>query len=189
MPIKKAVNVFKTTGSFSGILIALLVLASCSSEIPVSSKLMCPTIFIPKNTDTLIRYTNPEEGGGRDITDIQYQAGVGYLSGSCTIDPDKIVMNFPILIEMRKGPANTTNEATIRVFLAVMNQKRERLTQTSIPYKIEFKGNNPIAVVNDPITIDIPKRPDQQGNQFVVYMGIEMSEAEINYNREQYKSN
>ena len=163
---------------------ACLMLACSSSEVTTTNpRLICPEILIPKHTDIMVRF-HPQ-ALGQDLTDIDFQAGVGYLSGTCTIEEQFITMNFPILLEARKGPANTTNFAEVTLFAAVMTPDKRRLTQTALPYRLLFQGNNPNATIDDPITIEIPKRPDQTGRDFVVYIGLEMNREEINYNREQ----
>ncbi|MFK7867424.1 MAG: hypothetical protein AB8B77_08300 [Alphaproteobacteria bacterium] len=162
----------------------MLLLASCESAPPERmGKLICPQILIPKYTENLVKFA--PDALGTDITDIDFEAGVGYLSGECTINQNLIVMNFPVLVEARKGAANVDNIARTTLFAAVMNNRRERLTQIALPYILQFRNNNPVASLSDPITIEIPKRPNQTGNDFVIYLGIELQPQEIAYNRNQ----
>ena len=142
--------------------------------------LVCPEILIPNYTENLVKIADGRSG--LDITDIVYQAGVGYLSGTCTVSDHFIVMNFPVLVEFRKGPANRDNQAAASLFAAVMNQKKQRLTQNVLSYRVNFDNNSPHASINDPITIEIPKRPDQTGRDFIIYLGFELNREELNYN-------
>ena len=91
-------------------------------------------------------------------------------------------MNFPVLVEFRKGPANRDIQAAASLFAAVMNQKKQRLTQNVLSYRVNFNHNSPHASINDPITIEIPKRPDQTGRDFIIYLGFELNREELDYN-------
>ena len=160
------------------------VLIGCSGDQVVEiSATKCPPVLIPKYTESFVRYRDPVPGGGRDITDISFQAGIGYLSGECRVNPNEIIMNFPVLVEAMRGVANKNGQADMQVFLAVMNDQNERLSQSSLSYQLSFQGGNAVASLQDPVRISLPKRPDQSSDRFIIYLGFELSPEELAENR------
>lgn len=160
-------------------------LAACTNDIftgkpRTDAGVRCPPIKIPEGADNYSRFRTE---GRKDVTDLVYQAGVGFLSGTCKITPNAIEMSFPLLAEIRRGTANREGIADFSAFVAVTDSQNKRLTQTSMPYRVTFKDANPVASIQDLITITIPKRPDQGYQDFIVYLGLEMNPSELQANQ------
>lgn len=164
--------------AFVGVLAGLV--AACSG--PPEVVIPCPAIRIPFDTERLTRF---REGPGRDITDVVLQAEVKFLSGECTVGEEEIEMVFPIAVGGKRGPAEQDGLEEVRVFLAVSTRDRTILTRRELPMTLDFSGNRTSIVSSDFVTISIPKRADQDPREFVLFLGLALSEEELAYNREE----
>lgn len=159
-------------------------LGACAQ--PPDQVIRCPQILIPLDTERLTRFA---EGNGRDITDIVVQAEVKFLSGECEVDEDEIVMEFPIAVRGSRGPAERDGQEQVDVFMHVFTADRQtRLSSRDIPMSLEFTGNRTSMVAADRLTVRIPKQPDQDSRDFLVFLGLKLSREELNYNREESRN-
>jgi hypothetical protein len=169
------------------LLLALLpaaLLAACAQ--PPDEVIRCPRLLIPLDTERLTRFA---DGDGRDITDVVLQAEVKFLSGECDVDEDEITMEFPIAVRGSRGPAERDGQETVDVFMHVYTADRQtRLSSRDIPLSLEFAGNRTSIVAADRLTVRIPKQPDQDADDFVVFLGLKLSREELNYNREESRN-
>jgi len=153
------------------------VLAACAQP---DIAVRCPTIRLPLGTEQVTRFA---DGPGRDITDVVLQAEVKFLSGSCDIFEDNIEMTFPVAVRGVRGPADQDGMERVRVFMAISTIQREVLARREIPLTLQFAGNRTSIVSADTVTVDIPKTVDQDGEDFIVFLGFVLSEEELEYNR------
>ncbi|MEQ8440476.1 MAG: hypothetical protein RIM33_00970 [Alphaproteobacteria bacterium] len=153
------------------------VLAACSNpEIAVR----CPAIRLPLGTEQVTRFA---PGAGRDITDVVLQAEVKFLSGECSVGEESIDMTFPVAVRGVRGPADTDGVEQVQVFMAVSTRQREVLARREIPLTLRFVGNRTSIVTADSVSVEIPKTADQDGEDFIVFLGFVLSEEELEYNR------
>jgi len=94
-------------------------------------------------------------------------------------------MTFPVAIGGLRGGADRDGTETINLFLAVATQNRDILTRRELPMTLIFDGNRTSSVSSDTVTITIPKRPDQLAKEFVLFLGIVLTEDELEYNRQE----
>ena len=161
----------------------LLLLSACSGT---PDKLVtCPEILIPQNTERVTRFA---PGEGRDITDIVLQGEVKFLSGECEIGEEEITLDLPIAVGGTSGPADTDRTESISVFIAVSTYDRQILTRRELPMTLNFTGNRTSVVTMDTVSLDIPKKPDQTAQDFVIFLGLVLSEEELAYNREESRN-
>ena len=168
-----------------GVLAALIALvaalaAACSSD--EALRVDCPAVRIPADTERLTRF---RDGGGRDITDVRLQAEVKFLSGECEIEEERIVMSFPVAVAAKRGPANENGESAVSLFMAVTTPEREILTRRALPITLRFPGNRTQVVASETVSVEIPKEPEQTVSDFLVFLGFELSRAELRYNRQE----
>lgn len=160
-----------------------LIVAACGGNSDVG--ITCPAIRIPLDTERVTRFA---PGDGRDITDIELKAEVGFLSGECTVDEDEIEMVFPVVVRGRRGPAEKDGFEEISVFLAVSDRDRNILSRRELPFRLEFTGNRAEVVMQDTITIAIPKKPEQSSGDFLVFLGFNLSREELRFNNQERRN-
>ena len=155
-------------------------LAACANQ--QAATVECPEVRIPLNTERVTRFA---PGEGRDITDVEVRAEIGFLSGECTVHDERVEMVFPIAVRGTKGPADTDNVEALSAFLAVSDRDRNVLSRRQLPFTLQFAGNETKVVNTDVITVTIPKTEEQSAKEFVVFLGFNLSREEYAFNREE----
>lgn len=163
----------------TGAFIALgLVACSGAPDIAIN----CPTILRAIDTERVTRFA---DGPGRDITDIVLLAEVRHLSGECAVRDDEIRMTFPIAVRGERGPGDKDGVEQIGVFMHVFTRDRKPLARRELPFTLRFPGNRTTIVKSDFVTVEIPKTPEQTSNDFVIYVGMMLSQEELAFNRQE----
>ncbi len=166
--------------------IALVGLSACSSTKTAISR-PCPKILIP--TDGA-RLTHFKPGTGRaliDVTDTQTVTGFAH---SCIYNlndagtGEVTVRLVPNIVAVR-GPANTANLAKFEYFVAIVDKQKRILEKARFPVSIPFVNN--VTRVQwqrkDPIVMDIPIKAGQNGTDFTIFVGLQLTRDELNYAR------
>lgn len=157
----------------------LTVLAACAEPTKV---IPCPPILIPLDTERVTRFA---PGSGRDITDVVMRGEIRFLSGECTVKDEEVEMTFPIAVRGLRGPAQKTGVEPIRLFLAVSTPDRQILNRREMDMTLNFEGNRTTTVSADTVTVVIPKKEEQSARSFILFIGLVLSEEELQYNREE----
>lgn len=168
-----------TRRAAAGVCLALG-LAACSGAPDIA--INCPTILRAIDTERVTRFA---DGPGRDITDIVLLAEVRHLSGECQVRDDEIRMTFPIAVRGERGPGDKDGVEQIGVFMHVFTRDRTPLARRELPFTLQFPGNRTAIVKSDVVTVEIPKTPTQSANDFVIYIGMMLSQEELAFNREE----
>lgn len=163
--------------------VSLVILSSCGDiQLTDTATYSCPQILIPLDTERVTRFA---PGTGRDITDVVLEAEVKFLSGECSLEEDQIVMAFPIAVRGQRGPAENDGVESMDVFLAVSTPNREVLARRQLPMTLTFEGNRTTMVSSDTVTVTIPRDDQQTVDDFIVFLGMALSEEELAFNRQE----
>lgn len=154
-------------------------LAACGDR---GVHIACPDVRILQNTERLTEY---RDGPGRDITDIVLEAEVQYLSGECKVGKEQVVMDFPIAVGARRGPANSKGVSDVTLFLAVATRDREILSRRELPFRLIFPGNRLNIVNAERVEIKIPRKEGQPVTDFQIFIGFELTKGQLEFNRTQ----
>ncbi len=157
----------------------LLLVAACSSNTQV---VRCPDVRVPSETGNLTRFG---PGDGRDITDVVMEAQFEEVRGECSVDDDEVEVAALVKITARQGPASTVQQGTFSFFVAVTDRKRNILSRRSVQGAVDFSGNRSRVTFFERLKIDIPKTEEQTGDQFLIFMGFELTRQEVEFNRAQ----
>src|SRR5919108_1084891 len=75
----------------------------------------CPRAVVGDGAGRLTRF----DGGGKDPTNVLFEAEIGDLAGSCIYDDTEISVEMQIQILASRGPAATDDNANLNYFVAV----------------------------------------------------------------------
>lgn len=170
---------------------ALLLPGACSLFGEDAPPPPCPPLVSPAEVDHLTRF----DGAGRDLTDVVFQARIRDVAGTCEYERDDTLVESDLLItfEVERGPALRRLQAeagsqiaSFSYFVAVATaESRPRiLTRQAFDVQVPFEGNRNRVAVTDEIAPRIPLAPGEDGNDYRIYVGIELNRAELEYNRE-----
>ena len=159
------------------LVIAAILLSACSKE--VEEQIACPGVEVLQDLGELVRF---RPGSGRDATDVLIEAWVDGVGGRCVLDGKELLVDINVRLGMRRGPAADTRKVKIGYLVAITNLNRNVLSRQ--PFEAMFPFSNRKTILSkDTLDLRIPLQPGQQTNGFLIYVGLELSEQELAYNR------
>lgn len=176
----------RTRGRSAGVLAVLLALGAvaCTSKNPPPGP--CPRALILSDADSLTRF---REGTGRDLIDIDFGGRIANVTSECDYDVDKskagtMTVRVTPAFAVERGPANRDRKAALSYFVTLVDAKREPIAKSVFGIAAAFPANVTRQVLADtPIELKVPIRAGQSGRDFAVYVGFQLSEADLEYNR------
>lgn len=176
--------------------LAALALSGCSTTTDVFSNVNpfkddvvrpCPPVSILADAATQTRF---KDGEGRDLLDVDFEADITALRSLCDYDVDDAgsgtltVQTSPV-VQVKRGPSNTSATAQFRYFVALTTAERQPLQRADFPAHVAFPGNMSVVSWADdtPVTLTIPVGAGQDGRSFHVFLGLQLSADELEYNR------
>ncbi len=140
----------------------------------------CPKVFLTQNTSHLTRF---RPGPGRDITDVDYQADISGYTGSCAYEKDKVSVDLNIAFDVTRGPANKTRHAAFEYFVAIPKIYPSPAGKGVFDVEFDFSPDQTEARFGDEIEIDVPLKKMEEGPSYEIYVGFQLTPAELEYNR------
>jgi hypothetical protein len=145
----------------------------------------CPSTAILDGPGELVRFTpGPENGPG----DVSFRSKMKAISGICEIDEKSITMELNVAMETLRGPANAKGEAQFVYFVAILDKEKNVLTRTKFPMIAKFQRQETKLEFSEAVTVTIPKKKEAMPQDYMVYLGYEMTPEELAYNRERLRS-
>ncbi len=169
----------KTRTHLLAVLAFAVALAACSSDEEIA--LPCPAIAPLPDTTEMTRFN----GAGRDLTDVDFSAQISNVNFVCDYEETSIEMNMQVVFEASRGPANESGEAQFTYFVAISKSETpdKVLTRQEFPVTVEFEGNRRRLLFLDELEQRFPIAEGEDGNSYVIYLGLLLSRAELDYNR------
>lgn len=162
----------------SGLLVAAsLVLAACAKD--AEEQVACPGVEVLQDLGEMVRF---QPGPGRDVTDVLLEAWVDGVGGECFLGGNELTVDLNVRIGTRRGPATKTDKARIGYFVAITDPNRNVLVRERFETTAPFSSRKTI-LFEDILDLNIPLRPGMQTDGFSIYVGLELSEQELAYNR------
>lgn len=159
--------------------IAATALGACVEPPPPRN---CPAVRVLQDPGSLTRF---KEGGGRDITDILFQAEFTGVAGDCLIDDEDVSLDFTVQITAERGPADTEKLANMSMFMAVQDPQRAILSRETFDIEVPFDGNQTRVTYVDEFEARIPLASGDLAEDYTVYVGFILTREELQFNREQ----
>jgi hypothetical protein len=149
----------------------------------------CPRVALLPEAATLTRFA---DGPGRDIIDIVYRAEIADVRRTCEHDLEEEtgegMLDMEILVEIlvERGPANSDRKADIGYKITVVDADRRDRDWAVFFETLEFPANRSrIRWTDEPRHLHIPLAAGQTGANFDVYVTLDRTRAEVEYNRDQ----
>ena len=139
----------------------------------------CPEVNKVGDVSRMTRFVP----GGHDLTDVAFEAVVGQLAGSCSASDGQVVVDLTVQFVAGRGPANTTRQARLTYFFAIVDKSATVLARQGFQTAVTFPGNQTRNSVAEELEQDIPVANPLQGNQYRIFVGFVLTPEEIAYNR------
>jgi len=165
--------------SLAAVGLSCLVLAGCGAILDDPPG-PCPVATQVQDASRLTRF---KEGSG-DLSDVLFEVGIDNVAYACEYDGDEAVdMVVTLTMVAAEGPANTENAATYHYFVAVATTDRQILAREDFAITVPFEGNTTRVKVTETVEPRIPLQPNETGANYRVFVGLAVTEAELQYNR------
>ncbi len=169
---------FRRRAPLLSAILVLTLLAGCAREIVPP----CPPVRVDNATATLTKF---KDGPGRDVTDIEYQAEIVGYKGHCDFSTSSVEVIFDVDIALTSGPAVTGGTAPLYYFVAVPqffpDPAGKQIMQ--VTRKLPAKPALRETFTESGARVRIPLKPEQAGASFDVYIGFQLDNAQLEYNR------
>jgi hypothetical protein len=140
----------------------------------------CPKVFMVDETSQLTRF---RPGPGRDLTDVQFEAEVTGYTGSCEYADRKLTIQINVAFAVTRGPANENRQAKFEYFVAVPKLFPSPAGKRIFDVALQFPQNQRRAQFEDEIELDVPIANKAAGPSNEVYIGLQLSPEELEFNR------
>ena len=160
---------------------AALALSSCSSD--NENQIACPSVEVLQDLGELVRF---RPGPGRDPTDVLVEAWIDGVGGECSQDGSDLRAELTVRIGTRRGPATKTDKAALDYFVAITDLQRNVLQRQSFKAAATFLNRKTI-VFQDVLDLRIPMARGAKTDSYAIYVGLQLSEKELAYNRSKRK--
>jgi hypothetical protein len=142
----------------------------------------CPSVAMAADTANLTQF---KPGPGRDITDVDVEAEIISFVGSCGYKKDTVELTLQLVIAATRGPANTSRKVEFAYFIAVPAFFPAPAAKEVLPVSIEFpEGMNQVRYRDGEVTMTIPLQPGELADKYEVYVGMQLTPAQLEYNRQ-----
>ena len=146
----------------------------------------CPAVRIDSTTARLTQF---KEGAGRDIKDVEYQAELIAYQGACTFSEKGVEVQMDLDVALAAGPAAKKDPASLYYFVAVPqlfpNPVGKRLFKLS--QSLPTSPGEKERVKESDIRVFIPLKKDEPAAAYDVYVGLQLTNEQLDYNRSQRK--
>ncbi len=163
------------------LLAAATAIAACSKS--AESQIACPRVEVLQDLGEFVRF---KPGKGRDATDIMVEGWIDGVGGKCSLDDNELLADLIVRIGSRRGPATKTDKATIRYFVAIADKDRKILSREMFQTVAPF-SNRKTVLFEDTLDLNIPLSRGVLTDSFTIYVGLELSEQELAFNRAKRK--
>jgi hypothetical protein len=159
-----------------------LALAACAND-GDTARQVCPESATLEGADQLTQFA----GAGRDLTDVRFEARIRDIALACRVEADDGKRTVESLVEIvfqaEKGPRNERGRAEFTYFVAVVNSDEEILSRRAFDLGIDMPGNQTRVRARDRVSPTIPLPEGASPADYTVYVGFELTRAQLDYNR------
>jgi hypothetical protein len=167
----------------AGAVLLALALSGCGMFGKSERPPPCPKVFLANEISTLTRF---RPGGGRDLTDVAFQVDLTGYSGSCTYDKNKLTVTLDVNFAVARGPAGGPT-ADFEYFVAIPKMYPADAAKRQFDVAFRFPPGAGRGQFQDEVEIDVPLSNRTTGPSNEIYIGLQLTPDELDYNRKQQK--
>lgn len=162
---------------------AILGAAFALSACTVTTELPCPAPKILRDASELTRFAPGQPPSAQTV---QYIGKVAETKLSCAYDAktyERLDVVLGVKFTAERNPAIPIDAADLRYFVAIVNLQGTVLAKKEFPLHLVFpSGSNQVDKVEE-IDQSIPLTYPQNGGSLQIWVGFQLSGAELQYNR------
>lgn len=155
-------------------------MAACSNSPPPT----CPEAGTLADAARVVAFRD----GGRDLTDKRFEVRIADVAVACEVDRDAdeqtVRAEMKVRFDAEKGPANTRDAAAFRYFVAITDARRNVITRKAFDARVSLPGNATRNQTVQTLSPTLPLKPDANPGAYRFLVGLELSRAQLRYNRD-----
>jgi len=167
----------------AGVFAAGLLSACTSSEqVELERALPCPSVGALSGTETLTLFS----GNGTDVTDIVLTAEIERVVNKCEYDIDDgiIFVDLAFRGTAEIGPAATSREITVPLFIALTELDARVLRKDVFPMTLAFEGNQrQTSFIHTIEETKVPYVARIDGSAYEILVGFQLTPEQRAFNR------
>ena len=154
-----------------------------NSDVPME----CPQVSVLSDAALITRYV---KGSGRDIIDVDFTGKIVGIKGKCSYDFDSdsgegtVGIDVIAKFKMKRGAANKSRQADFQYFVSIVDDDGNILEKQTFTFSGKYLKNRfSVKKADSPIKLSIPLGGGKTGQDFTVYVGFQLSQEELKFNR------
>lgn len=171
---------------------ALLALAGCggggffsgktAEEKAKDAAFACPRVGIVRELSEVVQF---RPGKGREPSDVLSHGVLSDYNGNCEYRDDGVTVNVALSLVAERGPALTGSQATYRYFVAVVPPGVEPTggSKREFDTSVDFASGQTRAGNREELSQTIPLPKDTNAKDWRIYIGFQLSNEELAFNR------
>jgi hypothetical protein len=162
------------------LLLAGGLLSACDPFRNTATQFACPRYG---GLDTATRQVKFRPGEGRDLTDVMYIVRLDGVTRTCEYDKNGVSIAMKVNFALELGPANPDRNAAFQYFVAIADENNKVLAKRIFPVALTFPDNVGYVEKSDDIDQQIPLPVGRSASGYQIIVGLQLTEAELEYNR------
>jgi hypothetical protein len=182
-PITSTGGARRALGILAGVA-ALLLTASCANDEDMAAY-PCPVVAPVRE----LAYMTKFEGDSQDLSDTLFEARIDQVlpALNCVYQDDDgkraIVYDIQVKFLAMRGPKDREGAAKFNYFMAVTGPGGRPLARQLFDTEIPFGDNATQGITIEELQPRIPLKQGENGDFYRIYVGFQLSEKELAYNR------
>lgn len=165
--------------------VALLAACGTLTQLEPTAARPCPQVRVLGDAEQITVF---RDGPGRDVLDIEYEAQIIQLAGECIYRKDgTISITFAPAFRVSLGAADTDRQAEFEYFVAIIRRADNTVLNKAV-FNLAVSappGQSQLRFRDGEVDLSIPLREGENGAAFQVLLGLQLTEAQLEYNRRQ----
>jgi len=139
----------------------------------------CPRVAVGDDVGYIARY----DGNGTKKENLLYAVKLAVPNGVCYLNETSIEVEMSLPIFVQRGPATEDREVKFQYWVAVARIDKTILAREAYETGAELRLDEVVEIVEE-FDQTIPIEPGEPGSNFVIIVGLTLSEDELAYNRQ-----
>lgn len=139
----------------------------------------CPEVEVPAAVSRLVAFRpGPSRGPG----DMTFEGSFTKAGASCIQAEGRLTVRLRLEMLVRRGPANQSRSADLAYFVALTDSAGQIREKWIFPAEAEFKERAELRLWEE-LELVIPAAPGAAPPGHRLYVGFQLSEEQLRYNR------
>ena len=160
--------------------LAGLALAACDPFKNTTPQFACPRFG---GLETATQQVKFRPGDGRDLTDVMYMVRLNGVQRTCEYDKSGVAIAMRVGFALELGPANPDRNASFQYFVAITDADNRVLAKEIFTTALAFPANVGYVEKTDELDQRIPLPVGRSASAYQIVVGLQLTEAELDYNR------